>query len=892
MAIAKDRVMGSAYNHLGVEERLYQEWETSGAFTPAVPAGGRAEIEPFTIVIPPPNITGALHHGSAMFVTLQDIMVRWRRMQGRRTLWLPGTDHAGIATQNVVERALASEGKTRFDLGREQFVERVWRWKEQYGSRITEQLKRMGASCDWTRERFTLDPGLSRAVREAFVRLYEQGLIYRGSYIVNWCPRCATVLSDIEVDHVEAQGSLWHVRYPVEGQPGRFVVVATTRPETMLGDTGVAVHPDDERYAGLIGQRLILPLVNRSIPIVGDDAVEREFGTGAVKVTPAHDPTDYEIGRRHALEMINVMNPDATINENGGVYQGLGRAEARQRVVSDLEAGGYMVKVQPHTHAIAQCSRCDTVLEPRISEQWWVKMPPLAAPAIEAVRDGRIKIVPERFTKMYFDWLENIRDWPISRQLWWGHRIPVWYCDDCGETIVAREDPSACPKCGHGSLRQDEDVLDTWFSAGLWPFSTLGWPEQTDDLRYFYPTSVLETGWDIIFFWVARMIMFGLEFMGEVPFETVYLHGMVRHEDGSKIEKSNYRPGDDPLDVIEQYGADALRFTLATGSTPGNDLRLSLERVAGNRNFANKLWNAARFVVSATEGIGLAPGLAVPAETLALSDRWIRSRVEATTAEVTRLLEAYNFGEAGRTLYDFTWSELCDWYIEIAKLGLRSNDAGRQRAVASTLHYVLKRTLALLHPYMPYVTEEIWRHLPEAVRGDRALLINAAWPQPGQRDGEAEARMQIVMDVIRAIRNARSEQRVEADRRVDAILVGAEAADLLLEQAAAISTLAKVGKLEVHATLPERPGQAIHLIAGPVEVSLPLAGMVDTAAETARLEAELRQAAEQQARIETLLANPAFVGRARPDVVERERARLAETRERQAKLEQQLADLR
>jgi valyl-tRNA synthetase len=891
MAIAKDRVMDRAYNHLGVEERLYEQWETSGAFRPAVPSGGRAEVEPFTIVIPPPNITGALHHGSAMFVTIQDVMIRWRRMQGRRTLWLPGTDHAGIATQNVVERALARDGKTRFDLGREAFVERVWEWKDEYGSRITQQLKRMGASCDWTRERFTLDPGLSRAVREAFVRLYEKGLIYRGTYIVNWCPRCATVLSDIEVDHVDTQGSLWHVRYPVEGQPDQFVVVATTRPETMLGDTGVAVHPEDERYARLIGKRLTLPLVNRSIPIVGDEAVEREFGTGAVKVTPAHDPTDYEIGKRHALEAINVMNPDATINESGGAYQGLDRLEARRRIVAGLEAGGFLVKVEPHAHAVAQCSRCDTVLEPRISEQWWVKMPPLAAPAIEAVRDGRIKIVPERFNRMYFDWLENVRDWPISRQLWWGHRIPVWYCDGCDATIVAREDPTACPTCGGAALRQDEDVLDTWFSSGLWPFSTLGWPDQTDDLAYFYPTSVLETGWDIIYFWVARMIMFGLEFMGEVPFEVVYLHGMVRHEDGSKIEKSNYRPGDDPLDVIEQYGADALRFTLATGSTPGNDLRLSLERVAGNRNFANKLWNAARFVVSATEGVELSPGLAVADDKLALPDRWIRSRVEATIGDVTRLLEAYNFGEAGRALYDFTWNELCDWYIEVAKLGLRSEDTERRRAVASTLYYVLERTLALLHPYMPFVTEEIWSHLPAAVRGDRTLLMEAAWPQAGERDEAAEARMRVVMDAIYAIRNARSEQRVEADRRVDAILVSAEAADLLREQATAISTLARVGKLEVHATLADRPAQALHLLAGPVEIYLPLAGMVDTAAEVARVEGEIKQAEEQRVRLETLLANPGFIGRARPEVVERERARMAETEERLAKLRQQRAAL-
>ncbi len=886
MAMTAERAMDRAFNHLAVEQRLYERWETSGVFTPAVPAGGRAEVEPFCIVIPPPNVTGALHHGSAMFATLQDLMIRWRRMQGYRTLWLPGTDHAGIATQNVVEAALAKEGKTRFDLGRERFVERVWQWKEEYGSRIVEQLKRLGSSCDWTRERFTLDPGLSRAVREAFVRLYHKGLIYRGTYIVNWCPRCTTVLSDGEVAHVEQPGKLWHVRYPVEGEPGRYVVVATTRPETMLGDTGVAVHPDDTRYTALVGRQVRLPLMDRLIPVVADAAVEPGFGTGAVKVTPAHDLTDYEIGQRQNLPAINVMNPDATVNDNGGSYAGLDRFEARRRIVADLDRLGLLEKVEDHVHSVAQCSRCDTLLEPRISEQWFVKMKPLAEPAIQAVRDGRIKILPQRKERDYFNWMENIRDWVISRQLWWGHRIPVWYCDACGEVVVEREDPTACPRCG-GALRQDEDVLDTWFSSALWPFSTLGWPDDTEDLRYFYPTSVLETGYDILTFWVSRMIVMGLEFMGEVPFHTVYLHGMVRHADGTKISKSDHRPGDDPLDVIEKYGADALRFTLTTGSTPGNDLRISLERIEGARNFANKLWNAARFVVTTCGD----QAEEVPTEVLGLADRWIRSRADWTVAEVTRLFETYQFGEGGRLVYDFVWSELCDWYIEIAKLGLRSDDAQRRAAVRATLYYALERALLLLHPIMPFVTEEVWSYLPESRKQGRELLIGAPWPKAGATDPSAEASMGQIVETVRVIRNARAEYKVEPSRKIDAIVQAGAARDLLVEHAPTISHLAGLGNLRVEATLPERPGGALQLLAGDVEVFLPLVGMVDVEAERKRIAEELDGARQQLARLEQLLSNTGFVQRARPDVVERERSRLAETRERAQKLEEQLTAL-
>ncbi|TAK20168.1 MAG: valine--tRNA ligase [Chloroflexota bacterium] len=875
-----DRAMERAYNHLTVEQRVYADWETSGAFTPSVPPGGRSEVEPHCIVIPPPNVTGVLHHGSAMFITLQDVLTRWRRMQGRRTLWLPGTDHAGIATQNVVEAALAREGLTRHDLGRERFIERVWQWKHEYGSVITEQMRRMGASVDWTRERFTLDPGLSRAVREAFVRLYEKGLIYRGSYIVNWCPRCATVLSDLEVDHVDTAGHLWHARYPLVGDPERAIVVATTRPETMLGDTGVAVHPEDERYRDLIGREVELPLVGRRIPIVADEAVDRAFGTGAVKVTPAHDPTDYEIGRRAGLASINVMNPDGTINGDGGPFEGLDRYEARRRIVAQLAEGAFLVATEAHRHAVAQCSRCDTILEPRISEQWFVRMKPLAEPAIAAVRDGRIRILPERFERIYFNWMENIRDWVISRQLWWGHRIPVWYCDSGNHQIVSREDPTTCPTCG-GALRQDDDVLDTWFSSALWPFSTLGWPEQTDDLKYFYPTTVMETGYDIIFFWVARMIMTGIEFMGEAPFSTVYLHGMVRHADGSKISKSNYQSGDNPLEVIERFGADALRFTLATGSTPGNDLRISLDRIEGNRNFTNKLWNAARFVV----GAGDRP---VVRGTPDLADRWIRQRSDAVTNEVTAHLDGFNFGEAGRTLYEFAWNEYCDWYIEIAKLALRSGDSGRRDATLATLYDVLERMVTLLHPFIPFVTEEIWSHLrPNSVR-----LIATSWPTvaAGAESDDVSA-MDAVIAVTRAIRNIRTEQKVDAGRRIDAILAAGDLAPILREQAAAIAALGHLARLDIREHIDEAPPQAVRALAGDIVIFIPLAGMLDLAAERRRLTGELQSAIAQRDRVAALLANGRFVAGARPDVVERERGRLIESEQRVTRLTEQLESL-
>jgi len=871
VAIDRTTDLARVYDHTTVEQRIYAAWEVSGAFTPEIVTDAETEALPFAIVIPPPNVTGVLHHGSAFFVTLQDLMTRWRRMQGRRTLWLPGTDHAGIATQNVVEDALAREGLSRFDLGRDRFVERVWQWKEQYGSIITSQLRRMGASVDWTRERFTLDEGLSRAVREAFVRLYEKGLIYRGSYLVNWCPRCTTVLSDLEVDHVETDGQLWHIRYPVADGSGRGVVVATTRPETMLGDTAVAVHPDDERYTDLVGLTVTLPLVEREIPLISDSMVDRAFGTGAVKITPAHDPADYETGRRHCLPSVTVIDSDARMTADAGPYVGVDRYEARKRIVADLDARGLLVRVEAHRSNVSQCSRCDTVLEPRISEQWFVRTKPLADPAIAAVRNGRIRIIPERFERTYYHWMENIRDWVISRQLWWGHRIPVWYCAH-GHMTVMRTDPTACATCG-GNVRQDEDVLDTWFSSALWPFSTLGWPEETRDLKYFYPTSVMETGYDIIFFWVARMIMTGLEFMGEVPFRTVYLHGMVRHADGTKVSKSDYRPGDDPVEVIEQYGADALRFVLATASTPGNDLRLSFKRVEGARNFTNKLWNAARFVLSTgAEGEEAGqPGI---------FDLWIERRADEVTDEVTRHLEEFNFGEAGRLLYDFVWSEYCDWYLEIAKLSLRGADSCRATATRRALHRVLRRVVTLLHPFIPFVTEEIWR----SISPDGRLLIQERWPSGAAVPAPREPLVDLVFDIIRSVRGARAEKKVEAARRIDAIIEAPESAPALREQSAVIASLASIAWLEIVDRLAAPPADSLRLVVGAATVHVPMAGLVDAAAERLRVARELEEATQQRDRVAALLANETFVARARPDVVARERERLRDAEERTARL--------
>ncbi len=879
--------MPKAYDPHAVEERLYEWWDQNGYFKPRIDPAKK----PFVISIPPPNVTGELHHGHAMFLTFEDLMIRWHRMLGEPTLWVPGSDHAGIATQNVVERALEKQGTPRRELGREEFVKRVWEWKEEYGSIITHQIRRMGASCDWTRERFTLDAGLSRAVREAFVSLYEKGLIYRGPRLINWCPRDESAISDLEVEHEDVLGKLYYVKYPMQDNPAEFMMVATTRPETMLGDTAIAVHPEDERYKHMVGRTAILTLLDRPIPIIADDAVDPEFGTGAVKVTPAHDPTDYDIGARHQLATINVMNKNATINENGGPYAGLDRYVARDRIVHDLQAAGLLDHVQDHSMSIGRCQRCNTVVEPLISTQWFVKIAPLAKPAIQAVKTGKIKIVPERFDKIYFDWMENIRDWCISRQLWWGHRIPVWYCEN-GHQTCTRTDPTQCQVCGSTHITQDEDVLDTWFSSGLWPFSTLGWPDKTPDLEYFYPTSVLETGYDILFFWVARMIMMGLACTNEVPFHYVYLHGLIRHKDGSKISKSNPQPGDNPLDVIADYSADALRFTIITSSAPGNDTKLDLEKVEHARNFANKIWNMTRFILGNLDG----PASPVPeADSLGLTDRWILSRLNHLIAAVDKSYAAWDFGEGTRAVHEFLWSEFADWYIEASKIPLNSGDPTAKANTLAILVHTLDQALRLLHPAMPFVTEETWQHLRKAggIADDAGALIVAPWPRVNKRrlDARAERDFGRIVDIIRAIRNARTEFNVEPAKRIPAVIAAGAAHELIESQRDVLTMLARLDPNELTiAARPGRPAQALALVVGKVEVYLPLAGMIDIEKEKARLASEIQKTSGDIARAEGLLAGD-FAKRAPEQVVNKTRDQLAANRERLTALNAQLANL-
>ncbi len=881
--------MPKNYDHRTVEERLYAWWESSGYFTPKIDP----KKKPFVISMPPPNVTGELHLGHAITAALQDLMIRYHRMLGQPTLWLPGEDHASIAAQYVVEKSIANEGLTRVGLGRDKFLERLWDWMRRYRHVIAQQHRRLGTSCDWTRERFTMDEGLARAVREAFVRLYNKGLIYRGTYLVNWCPRCTTALSDLEVEHEDEQSSLFYVRYPLEGAEDEYITVATTRPETILGDTAVAVNPDDQRHAALVGRKAILPVMHRAIPIIGDASVDPAFGTGAVKVTPGHDPTDYEIGQRHHLPTVNILNDDGTLNDNAGPYAGLDRLVARKKLVDELQSLGLLVKIDPYSHAVGHCQRCRTIVEPRISTQWFVKIQPLADPAIAAARDGRIRFVPERFAKTYFNWMEGIRDWCISRQLWWGHRIPVWYCDNCGAMSASTQEVlSACPKCGSSRLHQDPDVLDTWFSSGLWPFSTLGWPDDTEDLRYFYPTDVMETAYDILFFWVARMIMQGIEMTGQVPFHTVYLHGLVRDEKGQKMSKSKGNVVD-PLVVIEQHGADALRFALLTGSTPGNDMKLQPSKVEGARNFANKLWNAARFVLANL------PESYAPAEiehqcqlweaqpeSLSLADRWVLSRHNRLIGEVTRLIEQFQFGEAGRQLYDFLWGEYCDWYIEIAKSQLNSGDEAAAARTRAILLYVLDRTLRLLHPFMPFVTEEIWQHLPH--EGD--ALIIAAWPLAGALDDEAEAQMGPIMEMVRAIRNARAEYEVEPSRAIAAIVVAGDKAGLVRSHADILARLARIdpAQLSIETALQLKPRQALALVVSGYEVYLPLAGLVDIDRERARLKGEVSSVGREIERCGKLLENAGFVSKAPAEVVDKERAKLEDLKLRLVKLTDRL----
>ncbi len=884
--------MPKTYDPSSVEQRLYAWWEESGYFIPAIDP----DKEPFVISMPPPNVTGVLHLGHAITASLQDLMIRYHRMKGQPTLWLPGEDHASIAAQYVVEKEIETEGLTREGLGREKFLERVWDWMHRYRHVIAMQHRRLGTSCDWTRERFTMDEGLARAVREAFVRLFQDGLIYRGSYLINWCPRCSTALSDLEVEHEEEESKLYYVRYPIQDAEGEYITVATTRPETILGDTAVAVHPDDARYEALIGHTAILPALRRPIPIIADETVDPEFGTGAVKVTPGHDPTDYDIGQRHKLPTINIMNDDATLNENAGPYAGQDRYEARRNLLADLEKAGQLVKVEAYSHALGHCQRCNTVVEPRISTQWFVKIKPLAEPAMEAARDGRITFVPERFTKVYFNWMENIRDWCISRQLWWGHRIPVWYCDDCGTMSTSAEETlAACRECGSSKIRQDPDVLDTWFSSGLWPFSTLGWPDHTEDLDYFYPTDVMETAYDILFFWVARMIMLGMRMTDEAPFHTVYLHGLIRDEYGQKMSKSKGNVVD-PLEVIEEYGADALRFALLTGSTPGNDMKLSLQKVEAARNFGNKLWNAARFVVSnLDDGYDAQAAAHAVAKwqkdpsSMSLADRWILSRQNRVIEAVTRLIEQFQFGEAGRQLYEFLWGEFCDWYIEMAKVPLYGEDDVATHRTQAVLVYVLERALRLLHPFMPFVTEETWQHMPH--QGE--ALIIAPWPESGPLDEAAEAEMDAIMEMVRAIRNARAEYDVEPSRAIAATVLAGTRQELIASQAEILVRLARIdpSKLRIEETLVEKPAKALALVVGSYEVFLPLAGMVDIDREQARLTAELEGIVREIGRAEQLLANQDFVAKAPAEVVGRERDKLEDYRQRRKRLKERLKSL-
>jgi len=881
-----DDLLRAGYDPGAVEPRWYPIWVEEGLFE----AEDTSDRPPFCIVIPPPNVTGVLHMGHALTNSIQDALVRWKRMAGHNALWLPGTDHAGIATQMVVERHLEeSEGVSRRDLGREEFIRRVWDWKAQRGGRINEQTKVLGGSLDWRRERFTLDAGLSRAVREVFVRLHEEGLIYRDQRLINWCPRCATALSDLEVDHDEdVAGHLWDFAYPLAD--GGEVVVSTTRPETMLGDTAVAVHPDDERYRHLLGKRIRHPFVERELDIVGDaELVDPEFGTGAVKVTPAHDFNDFEVGLRHGLEMVPIFDEQARVLEGFGPFTGMDRFEARQAVLDALEERGLNRGLRDHTLSIGGCQRCSTPVEPALSTQWFVRTEPLAGPAMEAVRDGRTTIIPEQHVKVYNHWLENIRDWCISRQLWWGHRIPAWHCDECGEITVAREDPDACAACGSAALRQDPDVLDTWFSSALWPFSTLGWPDDTETLKTFYPTDVMETGYDILFFWVARMMMMGLHFMGDVPFRTVLLHGMIRDAKGHKMSKTR-RNVIDPLEVTAKYGADALRFALVAQAGQGRDIKLSLDTVAGYRHFCNKVWNALRFALPHLEAAAEAGEEAGPGER-SLADRWIASRCERAVAEVDRGLAEFRLPDAAGAIYQFFWHELCDWYIEMAKTPLYGDDGPARRSARATLGQVLSAAVRALHPLMPFLTEEVYGRLPGQ---PTARCVVAPWPEPqGWDDAEAEATMEVVMAVTTAVRNVRSETGVPPSARAVAHVRGdVDVRAVLDAHGGLVCDLARLERLELLAEdAPPPAGAARSVAEGGAEVFLPLAGLVDVAAERERLARALTKADKEHARSEGKLKNPRFVERAPAEVVERERRLLGEVADRRAKLQAALEAL-
>lgn len=884
--MSEGKNLSSRYAPQEVEGKWYQYWLEGGYFR----ADPNPAKEPFTIVIPPPNVTGRLHMGHALDNTLQDILIRWHRMLGDETLWLPGTDHAGIATQAVVEKHLAEQGLSRHELGREKFLEKVWEWKEIYEKNIIDQLKSLGASLDWSRLRFTMDEGLSKAVEEVFISYYEKGLIYRGDYIINWCPRCSTAISDLEVNYEEKESHLWHLRYPLKD--GGYIEVATTRPETMLGDTAVAVHPEDKRYRDMIGKVVILPLMNREIPIIADEYVDKEFGTGAVKVTPGHDPNDFEMGQRHDLPIIEVIDKEGNMTEEAGDFAGLSREEARKMVVEALDSAGVLIKVEAHHHSVGSCDRCDTIIEPLVSTQWFLKTKELVKPAVEAVDEDQTTFVPERFTKVYKHWMENIRDWCISRQLWWGHRIPAYYCQDCNEMIVSQEEPDTCSRCGGSSFKQDADVLDTWFSSALWPFSTLGWPEETEDLKYFYPTSVLVTGYDIIFFWVARMMFSGTEFTKQAPFKYVLLHGLVRDAEGRKMSKS-LGNGIDPLEVIEKYGADSLRFTLVTGLTPGNDMRFSWEKVEASRNFANKVWNAARFVLMNLEDFSKeGKSLEDIRKHMSLADRYILSRLNRTTIEVNRHLERFDIGESARVLYDFIWSEYCDWYIELSKSRLYDGSKEEKETAQHVLSHVLEHTMRLLHPFMPFISEEIWQKLPH----EGETIVTASWPVADMEldDKESRQKMQTIIDIIRAIRNIRSELKVDPKKKAPVILLSAKESQriLLEEQQDYLKQMAAVSSITISEER-DFEEKVMTAVVHSVEIVMPLEGLIDLDKERNRIISQIEEVERELKASKSKLANEGFVKKAPAEVVERERAKEQDLTEKLELLkvrQQQLGD--
>ena len=868
--------LSKQYDPKQVEDRIYQFW-LDGKYFHAEPDTGK---KPYTIVMPPPNITGQLHMGHAMDNTLQDILIRWRRMQGFEALWVPGTDHASIATEAKIVEAMREEGITKDDLGRDGFLKRAWEWNDLYGGRIIQQLKKLGTSCDWGRKRFTMDEGCSKAVNEVFNRLYEKELIYRGERIINWCPVCKTSISDAEVEYEEHDGHFWHIKYPIAGEDG-FVEIATTRPETLLGDTAVAVNPDDERYKHLIGKNVILPLMNKEIPVIADSYVEMDFGTGVVKITPAHDPNDFEVGARHSLPIINVMNDDASINENGGKYKGMDRYDARKAVIKDLEELGLLVKTEDHKHNVGTCYRCGTVIEPRASLQWFVKMQPLAEPAIDVVKTGKTVFVPERFEKIYYNWMENIRDWCISRQLWWGHRIPAWYCGDCGEVNVSREVPCECAHCHSKNLTQDDDTLDTWFSSALWPFSTLGWPDDTAELKYFYPTNTMVTGYDIIFFWVARMVFSGIEQMGETPFDTVFHHGLVRAADGRKMSKS-LGNGIDPLDVVEELGADALRFTLATGSSPGNDTRYSDEKTKASRNFANKIWNAVRYVLMNIDG-NIAPDT-LPSE-LAIEDKWVLSKYNTLVAETTANLEKFELGVAAQKIYDFIWDIICDWYIELTKSRIAQGGETAVRA-QQVLVYVISNTLKLLHPFMPFITEEVWQALPH--NGESIMISD--WPVYSEELNfeSEETSFTMIIDAIRAVRARRAEMNVPPSRRTK-LYIETDHAAVFAQGIPFIKRLAYADEAEIGNSFPTE--DVVQVVTDAARIFIPMDQLVDTEKEKARLEKEREAAVKEVQFLGGKLSNESFVSRAPANIVEAEKEKLRKAQEKLSKIEESIAAL-